>query len=186
MTNLNEMNKKELLARATELSITGRHDMNRTQLIEAIAAIEKAESVIAGATEAEVVEAREALIELKRRRPSSNERDEEGRVVRRGKNLSHNVPFRRKFYYLDPQFADERTWTDGYRDAVNAAPNQVKLILKFMRTYHITDVDTSEQGVTIVSLAMEAKMISSKIPPANLFAYYRRLLEALGVRNANA
>lgn len=186
MTNLNEMTKKDLLAKAGELSITGRHDMNRAQLIEAIAAVENIEETIAGATEAEVVQAREELIALKRRRPSSNDRDEDGNVIRRGKNLSRNAPFRRKFYYLDPAVADERTWTEGYKQAVEAAPNQVKLILKFMRTYHITDVDTSEQGVTIVSLAMEAGMISSKIPPANLFAYYRRLLEALGVRNANA
>lgn len=186
MTNLNELNKKELLAKAGELSITGRHDMNRSQLIEAISMVTKAEAVVAGATQAEVIEAREALVELKRRRPSANERDDEGRVLRRGKNLSMNVPFRRKFYFLDPAYADEKNWSDGYRQAVEAAPNQVKLILKFMRTYHITDVDTSEQGVTIVSLAIEAGMISTKIPPANLFAYYRRILEALGVRNANA
>lgn len=177
------MNKKELLARATELAIVGRHDMNVAQLQDAIAAVTRIEEQIGG--DSEVIEAREALIELKRRTPSSNERDETGRVVRRGRNLSMNTPFRPKFYYLDAAYADESTWSEGYRASVDAAPNQVKLILKFMRTYRIFDAETAEQGSTIVSLAIQAGMISTKIPPANLFAYYRRLLEALGVRNAS-
>jgi hypothetical protein len=178
------MTKKELLARATELGIVGRHDMNVVQLQDAITAITKIEDEVGG--DQAVIEAREALIELKRRTPSTNERDETGRVVRRGRNLSMNTPFRPKFYYLDPAYADESTWSDGYRESVNAAPNQVKLILKFMRTYRIFDAETAEQGVTIVSLAIQAGLISTKIPPANLFAYYRRILEALGVRNAHA
>lgn len=177
------MTKKELLARATELGIVGRHDMNVAQLQEAIDGLTKIEEEVGG--DSAVIEAREALIELKRRVPSSNERDETGRVVRRGRNLSGNSPFRQKFYYLDPAYADESTWSEGYRDAVNAAPNQVKLILKFMRTYHITDAERAEQGKTIVQLAIQAGMISTKIPPANLYAYYAKILVALGVKVAN-
>jgi len=178
------MTKKELLKIATGMQIVGRHDMTVAQLEEAI---DNFTLATAGEfpIEGDVVETRETLIELKRRTPSIQERDENGRVVRRGKNLSRNVPFRRKFYYLDPAYADESTWSDGYREAVNAAPNQVKLILKFMRTYEMTDAEVAEQGSTIVSLAISAGTISTKIPAANLFAYYRRLLEALGVRNAN-
>lgn len=177
------MTKKELLARATELAIVGRHDMNVAQLQAAIDAVIKIEDEIGG--DSAVIEAREALIELKRRTPSTQERDENGRVVRRGKNLSRNVPFKRKFYYLDPAYIDESLWTDGYREAVEAAPGQVRLILKFMRTYRIADAKTAEQGKTIVDLAKSAGFLASKIPSANLFGYYRRILEALGVVNAN-
>jgi hypothetical protein len=176
------MTKKELLARATELGIVGRHDMNVTQLQEAIAAVTKAETAISG--DQSVVEAREALIELKRRTPSTNERDETGRVVRRGRNLSMNTPFRPKFYYLDPAYSDEDTWSEGYREAVNAAPGQVRLILKSMRVRGVTSSETAEQGRTIVQSAIEGGFLSTKIPPANLYAFYRRLLKGLGVVEA--
>lgn len=169
------MTKKELVKLATNHNITGRHDMTKEQLIEAIQAITEPSP--------EQIDA-ERLKELKRRHPSANERDETGSVVRQGKNLSGNVPFRRKFYYLSPEFADLENVPESYTEALSAAPNQVKLILRYMREFDVTNPDNAMQGKPIVDEAKARSYIQSKIPSANLFAYYRRVLEALGVREA--
>lgn len=169
------MTKKELLNLATQHGVTGRHDMTKDELVEAIKAITEPSP--------DAIDA-ESLKELKRRRPSANERNDKGLVVREGKNLSGNTPFRKKFYYLNPEYADLDNVSETYEQALEAAPNQVKLILRYMREFNITDPDQAMQGKPIVDEAKTRSYIQSKIPSANLFAYYRRVLEALGVTEA--
>lgn len=172
--NYAEMNKKDLEKLAAEREIEGRSKMNKDQLVAALSFTDAENGQIDADT----------LKELKRRRPSMNARDESGSVIRSGKNLSGNQPFRRKFYYLDPKYADLDNVSDDYAEALAASPNQVKLILKFMRETEITSSDNAQQGGTIVEDAKKARYLQTKIPSANLFAYYRKVMEALGVREA--
>lgn len=179
MTNLNDMNKKDLLGIAKGINLLGRHEMTKVELIEGITKISTIDNDVGQVTVEDVMNA-------KRRHPSNNERGDDGKVVRVGKNLSGNTPFRKKFYYLDPSLADEKKWSDEYRKSVEAAPNQVSLILKFMRVNNITDVDSSMLGGQIVEHAKTSGGLSSKIPSANLYAYYAKLLSALGVINVTS
>ena len=161
MTNLAEMTKKQLLDLAKEHDITGRHDMSKDDLVEALAEYVDEEED----EDFDAVEIADAatLVELKKRKPSRNARDGSGRVIRLGTNLSGNSPFQPKFYGLGVKRLNE--------ESVKAAPGQVQLILKYM----------VEHGVEIVAHAKALGYIKSKIPDANLFAYYARLLQALGV-----
>lgn len=173
--NLSEMTKSELLEQAQALNIKGRHKMNVDQLRAELAH----ETVVSGkGTSAEIVKA------AKTRRPSARPRDDEGRVIREGRNLSGNVPFREKFYYLDPKFASEDKWSAAYREAEAAAPMQVRLILKHMRMARLTREDAAQTGSQIADGAIKRGVLKTKIPAANLFAYYRRVLETLGVIHA--
>jgi hypothetical protein len=105
----------------------------------------------------------------KARKPSSHERDGEGKVLRKGKNLSGNVPFRTKLYQLVRSAPDA---------AIKAAPAQVQLILK-----HMAEDTDPATGAQIVQGAIDNGLLKTKIEPAVLFAYYRRLLETLGVEH---
>lgn len=172
--NYADMTKKDLEKLATDREIEGRSKMNKDQLVAALSFSDAEHGQINADT----------LKELKRRRPSMNSRDETGSVIRSGKNLSGNQPFRRKFYYLDATYSDLDNVSEEYAEALAAAPNQVKLILKFMRETEITNSDTAKQGGTIVEEAKKARYLQTKIPSANLFAYYRKVMEALGVREA--
>jgi hypothetical protein len=118
-----------------------------------------------------------------RRYPSLKPRDANGKIVRAGRNLSGNQPFAYKYYYLNPSLKDETQWTDGYREAFAAAPNQVKLILKAMARFYTSD-RTPALGAQIVNKAKESGMLVSTIDSDRLFAYYRRALETLGVIHA--
>lgn len=112
------------------------------------------------------------------RRRSPKERDAEGRVIRKGRNLSGNAPWRRKFYYLNPV---------AYANAkgkVDKAPGQVRIILRTMMEHGITSNGEAEQGVTVVDIAKDDGMRTS-IGSANLFAYYRRTMEDLGLVHAD-
>ena len=130
-------------------------------------------------SEAVVEDAAAVVKEVKRRKASSRERDEVGKVVRKGRNLSGNQPFRGKPYYYDLDAAEEIG-----EAAYNAAPMQVRLILKYMREEGITTVDDALRGGEIAGGAINGGYLQSKIEPAALFAYYRRLMERLGVRLA--
>lgn len=162
--------KKELLNIAKTLGIAGRWDMTKDELAEAV---DHATPPNGEDTSKEAI-SKDKVVELKRRTPSMNERDDEGRVVRLGRNLSGNVPYRRKFYFLDTSKVND--------EALDAAPNQVKLIIKAMHNLGITSPEAAAQGGPIVERAIESGYLQTKIAPAALFAYYRRLLEALGVR----
>jgi hypothetical protein len=183
MTNLTEMTKKQLLALATEHEIVGRHDMSKDELIEALEEVVENDD-LGDEPEGEFITA-EQLAEIKRRKPSTKDRDESGRVVRSGRNLSGNVPYRHKFYALGDEYMELAETPKSYRDAVAAAPMQVQLILKTMRNEGI-DADNAMRGKEIVEAALAGGYLTTKIAPANLFAYYRRILEALGVHEAEA
>lgn len=120
------------------------------------------------------------VVEEKRRKKSSRERDEEGKVVRKGRNLSGNQPFRRKPYFYD---LDAKT-EDGYAVAFDRAPMQVRLILRYMENQGITTPDDAQIGADICGGAINSGALQSKIDPAALFAYYRRVMERLGLRLA--
>jgi hypothetical protein len=134
------MTTKELLARAKDLGITGRHDMTKEDLETAVRQKEM----------------------IKQTKPTRN-------LVKRT-----NIPWRRKFYFLD---------MDNYlarEDAVKKAPTQVQLILKSMVARETTSVDNSEMGDMICQNAI-ADGLKTKITPRVLYAYYARTLEDLGV-----
>ena len=174
MTNLEEMTKKQLLDLAKEHEITGRHDMTKDELVEALADYVDEEEEDGEDEDLDAVEIADAatLVELKKRKPSRNARDGHGRVIRQGTNLSGNTPFNRKYYGLGVKRLND--------EAVRAAPGQVQLILKYMMDHQIT-VEDPQQGHEIVAGAKAHGYLKSKIPDANLFAYYARLLQALGV-----
>lgn len=116
--------------------------------------------------------------EVKRRKASAKERDEGGRVVRKGRNLSGNQPFRRKLYFYD---LDAKA-TPDYSKAFSSAPMQVRLIMKHMEEEGITTEDDAMIGAEIAGGAINSGKLQSKIDPAALFAYYRRVMETLGLR----
>lgn len=119
--------------------------------------------------------------EVKKRKVSSAERDEEGKVLRTGKNLSGNQPFRGKNYYYDLEVKA----TVDYDKAFNAAPNQVRLIMRHMEEAGITTPEDAMRGGEIAGEAINSGKLISKIDPAALFAYYRRVMETLGLRLAS-
>ena len=119
--------------------------------------------------------------EVKKRKVSSAARDEEGKVKRTGVNLSGNQPFRGKNYYYD---LDVKATVD-YDKAFNAAPNQVRLIMRHMEEAGITTAEDAMRGGEIAGEAINSGKLVSKIDPAALFAYYRRVMETLGLRLAS-
>lgn len=118
--------------------------------------------------------------DVKKRKPSSAERNEEGKVVRTGKNLSGNQPFKAKLYYYDLEVKS----TADYAKAFAAAPNQVRLMMQHMEEEGITTPDDAMRGGEIAGSAINSGKLASKIEPAALFAYYRRVMETLGLRLA--
>lgn len=169
------LSKKDLLAAAKELGIKGRHEMKTSELEKAVRAAQKPSK-----TKSNI----DQILPTKTRRVSPHERDEKGRVVRAGKNLSGNVPFREKYYYLDSKVSAEKDWTPEYKELEAKAPMQVRLILKSMRKAKTTRFDSAKRGGMIVQRAIDDGLLATKIPAENLFAYYRRVLESLGVIHA--
>lgn len=120
--------------------------------------------------------------EVKRRKLSARERGEDGKVLRKGRNLSGNQPFQGKNYYYDLDFASGAK----YDKAFQAAPMQVRLILKYMKETGITTPSDALRGGEIAGGAINTGYLQSKIEPAALFAYYRRVMERLGLRLASS
>jgi len=118
--------------------------------------------------------------DVKKRKPSAAERGEDGKVVRTGRNLSGNQPFKAKLYYYDLSVKS----TTDYDKAFQAAPNQVRLLLNYMADEGITTPDDAMRGGEICGGAINSGKLASKIDPAALFAYYRRVMETLGLRLA--
>ena len=207
MSNNIQMTKRALLDRATELHIVGRHEMNKLALFEAIDAcftrrVNEVEvetsvradetSVRADETSVRANEAAVAELEQKAEAPtftktdvkklvtrhrSSKKRDENGVVIRSGHNLSGNLPFSRKFYYLDMKFADG----PYYHEAYKALPKQAKGLINYLVDANVTNASKSMIGNDIANQAKAAGFVKSKIESAVLFAYYRRALNLLGV-----
>lgn len=120
--------------------------------------------------------------DVKKRKPSVRERGEDNKVLRKGRNLSGNQPFQRKFYFYDLDVKK----TAKYDVAFNAAPGQVRLLLKYMENNGITTSDDAMIGADICGGAINTGALQSKIDPAALFAYYRRVMESLGLRLASS
>lgn len=179
------MTKNELLSVAKDLGIVGRHEMTK----EALQAAVDAHNANANAAIAQMEVAAEQSVSVERvknvtrRLPSLRKRDNTGRIIRAGQNLSGNVPFSYKYYFLKPELAVEAKWTEAYKLAFNAAPTQVKLILKSMAKYNV-GIENADIGESIVNTAKERNLLTSKIDSDKLFAYYRRALEVLGVVHA--
>lgn len=119
--------------------------------------------------------------EVKRRKPSARERGADGKVLRKGRNLSGNQPFQGKNYYYDLEVAEG----EEYDKAFQAAPMQVRLILKYMAEEGITTPDDAVRGGEIAGGAIKQGYLQSKIDPPALFAYYRRVMERLGLTLAS-
>lgn len=151
------------------------------------------ETIAAGAAEDEVevgvlemiedaaennVDLRTVVKEVKKRKVSTRDRGEDGKVVRKGRNLSGNQPFARKYYYYDLE-AKSRP---DYDLAFQALPGQVRLLLKYMESEGITTPDDAMIGADICGGAINNGFLQSKIEPAALFAYYRRVMERVGLR----
>ena len=137
---------------------------------------EQADALLDGAVDLVTV-----VKETKRRVQSRAERDDSGKVKRAGKNLSGNQPFRAKLYFYDLDFKD----TPDYDKAFNAAPMQVRLIMRYMEENGLTTADDAERGAEIAGGAINSGLLKSKIDPAALFAYYRRVMERLGLTLAS-
>lgn len=120
-----------------------------------------------------------AVKSAKGRYPSLAKRDESGKVVRKGTKFNLNVPFREKLYYL-PRAAKGA----AHDEALAAAPPQVRAIVKHMRDAGVDSPAHSSRGSTIVEGAKAAGLVTSRIESASLFAYYRRVLERVGVVHA--
>jgi hypothetical protein len=142
----------------------------------------EATALLDHAAETGTVDLPTAVVETKRRKVSGKERDDTGKVLRKGRNLSGNQPFRRKPYWYDLDAKD----APGYAVAFEKAPMQVRLILKYMEDQGITTPDDAEVGGDICGGAINSGALKSKIDPAALFAYYRRVMEQLGLRLAIA
>lgn len=142
----------------------------------------QADAILDAAAENTPVDLAAVVKDVKKRKPSSRERDEGGKVLRKGRNLSGNQPFRRKYYYYDLDVKK----TPGYDVAFNAAPGQVRLLLKYMENNGITTSDDAMIGADICGGAINSGALQSKIEPAALFAYYRRVMERLGLRLGSA
>lgn len=175
MINFNGFTKVEILKVAKSYGVVGAHDKNKQTLIEICTAHAQ---MIEDATK---VYCKENLKKVVQRNPSLGARGLDGRIIRAGKNLSGNVPFKRKFYMLDASVSNESTWTEQYKIAFNAAPKQVRHILKYMANAGLTSKDQSNTGPSIAEDAKVFGELKSVIDGDKLFAYYRRAMETLGL-----
>lgn len=206
------MNKTELLARAKDLGVVGRHDMTKEELSIAVAlaetkvngastqevegevevepvcdledeeaAVTEVEAIAEEEEDAENVEEipaadPEVVKDAKRKYPSTKPRDEHGRVIRKGVRFNLNVPYKEKLYYLSKAVSSRPGWDS----ALAAAPPQVRAIVKAMAAEY--DVPSkASRGSIIVDYAKASGYLTTSIGSAELFAYYRRVLERLGV-----
>lgn len=172
MEHLSTLTKKQLLSLASEHNILGRHDMTKHQLIDAIAALTPLQSE----TEVDETEVDETEAESEDAADAPVVPPLKKRVSMKGVNKSGNMPYRRKPYFLDLDLYEQVN-----DEQLGKAPNQVRLILRAMENLGITDEDSAMIGKNIVDEAKNAGFISTSIPSANLFAYYRRELERFGV-----
>lgn len=89
-------------------------------------------------------------------------------------NAAGNQPWKRKLYYIDTAMVKV------HADALIKAPRQVREIIDAMVKSEYTDADNTRDGTSIVDRAKELGL-QSKIASANLFAYYRKKMENLGL-----
>lgn len=169
MTDLNTMNRKELVAHAATLGLTEiKSKATKDEILALIA--EKSAELPASADDV-----KKSIRNLRKADPSHEKSAETNRVIRAGKNLSGNVPYARKYYYLNNDVADV------ILEARKKAPNQVRLMFKYMTTAGIIKEAKAGTGPDIALGAIQSGMLVTKLEPAVLFAYYRRAMETLGL-----
>lgn len=134
--------------------------------------------------ESEVTIDPEVVKDRKRRYPSERKRDSGGKVIRRGLRLNDNMPFKEKPYYLPRSYSNPDKWSLAYQTAVNAAPPQVRGIIKSMALGGVTSPQDALTGGEIVAKAKAMGLVVSKTSDRNLYAYYARVLATLGVKHA--
>lgn len=197
--------KQELLTEAKSLGVRGRHDMSRDELEAAVtrasinlsddhelmletadmdgehddesADDESAAEALQAAAERAASLDPEVTKDKKRRYPSEAKRDPvTRRVVRKGVRFNLNVPFREKLYYLPSHYEG----LDQFQVTLAAAPPQVRAIAATMLA-SFGDRDSAARGKDVVAEAKRSGRLTSKIADDMLFAYYRRVLETVGV-----
>lgn len=161
---MSDLSKKELLAMATAADIKGRHDMTKSELEEALKSLPLGEP------------AGEPVDETASDEPATETADPAPKLRY---NKAGNVPYKNKHYYLNLEMHN-----DIDDEVLAKLPNQVRLIARAMKMLGITSPEDARIGREIVDAAKEKGMIETKIPSANLFAYYRRTLETIGVVHA--
>ena len=121
-----------------------------------------------------------AVVETKRKLPSLAKRGSDGKVVRSGVNLSGNIPYLVKRYFIDPEVVNSTDW----ELAMKSCPKQVRAIVQTMVELDVDSEMNAKRGGDIVSTAKFHGFLTTKIGDRELFAYYRRVLETVGVRQA--
>ena len=182
------MTLKDLIGRAKTLNISGRWDMSKEQLTQAIAVAESETSQddleAIDELEEQAFFAREidpkVVAETKRRYPSLRPRDETGKVIRRERNLSGNRPYTQKFYFFNELATKQPMWEESYKNA----PPQVRFIIAHMREEGIVEPEQAQIGGDIAGDAINSGRVTSTSKPAALFAYYRKVMETLGLELA--
>ena len=208
--NYASMTKNDLLAVAKEKNLVGRHDMTKDELIEALGqedrlqALDEAEAELVealandeanGEAEAEVTEPSLTIepvqdtkfhvdpavtLDVKRKYPSERKRGPDGKIIRQGVNLSGNMPYRQKLYFIDPEVVG----SDNWETAIKACPKQVRAIVETMVKYDVDSKENAKRGCEIVALAKEHGILETRIENGPLFAYYRRVMDTVGLRQA--
>ena len=86
--------------------------------------------------------------------------------------------WRVKLYYVDKEAYE------AAKAELSKAPNQVQIMVNFFATKY-TSAETAAQGRVMCSDAIENAGLKTVIEPHVLFAYYRKTMEAFGLRLAN-
>ena len=178
MTDFTNMSKKQLLALDAAKAIKGRHEMTKDQLVIALTATDLADQDDQAAP---VDPTPTVKLDWELQHPAIDDGEDDADApvpALTPRRSSGNVPYKHKYYYLD---------VETYRslaDEVAKAPNQVQLILKTMLQCEFVGYDNAEIGKTIVDAGKKAGILRTTIGSAQLFAYYRRRLEQLGVVHA--
>lgn len=180
MTDFNTMTKKQLLALETVQLIKGRHEMTKDELVARLTAATQTTAEIAAANpDIQIIDdaGLGKLDDDKLAEIGVQIIDQAEKKVKAWVNKSGNIPWRKKHYMVDEHiFAAAVEAGD-----VAKAPNQVQLILRGMIEMEFTDPARSRIGKDIIDALKQAGKLNTTIPSASLFAYYRRVMEELGV-----
>lgn len=178
MTDFTNMTKKQLLALETVQLIKGRHEMTKDELVARLTAATQpveTQPVVSKITP-HVVPA-PTLDDDKLAEIGVQIIDQAQKKVKAWVNKSGNIPWRKKHYMVDETVFADRVATGE----VGKAPNQVQLILRGMIEMGFTTADRSRIGKDIIDALKQAGKLNTTIPSASLFAYYRKVMEGLGV-----
>lgn len=86
----------------------------------------------------------------------------------------------KKGWRIKEYYVDKKAY-EASAEALSKAPNQVKIMMAhFASTY--TDEGKAAQGRVMCQSAIDNAGLKTVIEPAVLFAYYRKTMEAFGLR----